>query len=265
MNRTEIEKARASGFEGWGKAEFIAAMKEVGLPEPATPAGMSVDYMRQLLTAVVGSGLVVDQVPAQNVGSAKRREKIKLGQQPPPGLDGRSKWSGKRRLVTIVADDVYTESQLVPFEWIDTVWHGKPGVPNDPCPWPQWNALKNAVQKGFKVEDRFIPELGRMEPVKVPHNKPLVNYTSAGDDPNTAHLPESLLQWYQWQCEDTNYFEGANRRQLLAILVGLTDGTMNRDTMHGEPDEYVREKVLERLGVLEQYELAKEAKQAIAA
>lgn len=193
MNPLWIERK----FEGLTRAELRQAGAELGCN---FGPNMSEHNMRIRLCEKLGEG--VPNIPAPDEKPAPVRMRRMMRPRLAPG----DEWEGKRRRVRVNRtkdDEQHTAFVLY--------WNGAArAFPYDQVidmPWPYWEHIKS-IQIGKLIQDKVRDADG----VWVRNDNrevftPLFSYTDMGTTPNTEHLPESILDYWQKEALAMNYFK----------------------------------------------------------
>lgn len=245
----DISKGLATDFKGWPLTDLQNAAKSLGvsLPADANAKEIAAAIKMQVGAAVIDS----HPLPAQPV--AAKRPRIGLNDRMPQGLDGNGVWSGCRHRAMILENEL-TRNRDIPFTWSNLTFTARAGLVQA-WPYPHFEALRNQAE--LKMVTDIVNGEVHKSYVKVHAH----SYQDYGPDPDTAHLPNSKLQWLQWKALDNDLMAGARRHQLLEIMGELTDGQVGREHFKNDSDEYIREVVMEKLGLLAEYDAQREAKE----
>lgn len=196
-----------SNFEGVDKDGLKQLLRAAGA-KVAPNAGE--EWMKNAIRRLAGGEQAQEIAPpSSNV--------VPLGAM--PNLTPNGRWTGRRHLVTVI-----NTSGDPKLKGITVHWEGKPEdlLFNQPKsigePW--WNVIKTT--RTTLTSWRTVTENDGTKRILIEDSTvPTISYHYGGLDPETAHLPGSLLEYYQILARQKDNFARYKRRPLLTILSQL--------------------------------------------
>jgi len=216
INMNRLTQAMQSDFTGLDRKELEAFAEYMGVDYHPNIGderlrGRILEKLGKEPLEITDEGVVTPNTPTGKLGL---QELMALNLLP----DGA--WEGRKRIVSIVRPDSYKGNQAHPFNWgryrVMVPWAKPVSVA-----YPIYDIIKNA---NFK-EVYQVRTTGRDGTPKIvnefsTHNR--FRFTDMGDDPATAHLPESQQDQFRQIVEMTNYFEGWDTRRLARVARRLS-------------------------------------------
>ena len=236
-----IEQWAESRFEGLTKQQLLAAAKTLGLTfAPATAE----KTMRVRLCETLGKNVDADEASKPKPAPRFKTNGIF---DPKPELKNIDDWGGKRMSVRVYKPSADADS---PQEYFQVTWEGQKRYfaynINVDLAWPHFQALKNAEKTRLDQEE-LKDNKGILTGIKnVWTPSPRYHFNVVGVTPGTENLPESTLEYWQWQAKKHNNFKGLNRRTLQMIRSDLY-GPVGNDFYKDMTDEDILYSVLEFL------------------
>lgn len=245
MTELDIESMAQAKFEGLDKKTLLAVAKVLNMTfAPAT----SEKTIRQRLCGAMGQAVGDENpTPARTV-----RRKPNGIFDPKPQLKDIHDWGGKRRNVIVHkpgADD------QAPINYLQLGWEGQKRYyaygAKLSLPWPLYQALINTERRTITQEE-VLDKNHRLIGIKnVENSSPFYNFRDIGDEPGTEHLPESTVQYWQWQARKHNNFRDENDkpygRRILTMIRSDLYGPVGPDFYKDMTDEDILSSVLEFL------------------
>jgi hypothetical protein len=246
MSELDIEKLAEARFEGLDKDTLLKAAEILGC---SFPRQTSEKTMRQRLCQVAGQ-----YVPEEEEKPVTKNVRLKPNGRfnPKPDLKNIHSWGGKRQKVRVHKP---SGDEDTPVNYLQLVWEGQKRVYaygiDISLPWPLFQALINCekctiTQKELKDSDGNLVGIQNTE-----NRTPRYNYRDLGPDPGTEDLPESTLQYWQWEAKKHDNFRdfpGAkNGRRTLIMIRSDLYGPVGPDFYKDMTDEDILHSVLEFL------------------
>ena len=210
INMNRLTQAMQADFEGVDRKELEAFAMYMGVDYHPNIGderlrGRILEKLgKEPIEFVDGEGAVSSDAPSD--GPLSMQDLMGLN------LTANGVWDGRKRIVSIVRPDEYKGNQAHPFNWgryrVTVPW-GRPVS----VAYPIFDIIKNANYK----EIFQVRTTGRDGTPKIVNEFTTVNRfrpTDMGDDPQTAHLPESQQDQFRRIAEMTNYFEGWDARKM---------------------------------------------------
>lgn len=167
-----------------------------------------------------------------------------------PQLFAKPPWGGRRRLVRLRATETLKVGQVAVVNWdgwsIDIQPEHEVSIP-----YPHYEALKNTFVA--QTSQPLVPGAdGMLVPKFEMYKTPTFPFDDLGDDPETAHLPTSVVDWLQGEARARKFFEGESREALVQLRQMLTEQVIPRNELkHIENDE-LRLDVLTAIGLYDE-------------
>ena len=236
-----IEQMSETRFEGLTRKQLFEAGKTLGLNfgPSTTDANMRIRLCQTL-------GKNVDEEPAAKPKPVSRIKSNGVF-DPKPELKNIDSWGGKRMLVRVYKPSADSDS---PQEYFQVTWEGQKryfayGI-NVSLAWPHYECLKNSEKTRLDQEE-LKDNKGILTGIKNNWTpSPRYHFTTIGIDPETEGLPESTLEYWQWQAKKHDHFQGMPRRTLMMIRSDLY-GPVGKDFYKDMTDEDILISVLEFL------------------
>ncbi len=240
-NEIDIEQMSQTRFEGLTRKQLFEAGKTLGLNFGPSTTDKN---MRIQLCQTLGKN--VDEEPETKLRPAPRFKTNGIF-DPKPELKNIDSWGGKRMMVRVYKPSADADS---PQEYFQVTWEGQKRYfaynINVDLAWPHFQALKNAEKTRLDQEE-LKDNKGILTGIKnVWTPSPRYHFNVVGVTPGTENLPESTLEYWQWQAKKHNNFKGLNRRTLQMIRSDLY-GPVGNDFYKDMTDEDILYSVLEFL------------------
>lgn len=240
MSNLDIEKLAEAKFEGLDKDTLLKVAEIFNLTFPRQTSEKTI---RLRLCQAAGQ-FVDEEKPAPAKKVARKSNGIF---SPKPDLKNVHNWGGKRRNVVVHKPGADEDT---PTQYLQLVWEGQKryyayGIKLS-LPYPHYMALLNSEKRTI-TQDEMKDAKGNLVGIRNIENvTPRYNFRDIGDEPGTEDLPESTVQYWQWEARKHDNFRGQPRRTLMMIRSDLY-GPVGNDFYKDMTDEDILHSVLEFL------------------